>query len=1006
VLGVCEGHDKLKRSVHTASSTGGKVSKGFGVPTYLLSSYWSNWKSHSAAQLRLSVSPEAYPLPNGWVLVGFIDVDFDANDVLSCADRGGMTRQLEVVCRPANDANPSVARPADCYPFVVRTTIAMEWVEGRVPSINVTLEPRAMLENMLPTSIAVRSPMPHIFGLVAADGDGDVFELQSRSCIEIFTSGPSIAVLIKCSDKPVGGTATGWMEGGWIDLPLVAEFRLPEPLRCVFPFLRTDSVDTTRPSRGSEFFITQGSPNLSDSFLERVAKGSVGSQPDPMTPEIEVSLALSERDAHIFYVTACNSAVDHTGDILFEQVTGHQPLRGSVRRSFVEAEAKRGSFSQPFCPLGAYATQLHRGRVTLLPAVLDPIRLVHLTMEGDEGFRRSAPFRVEDMSICDGGIEATPLNWENGSQSGFFAYRQLVSANQSEIHVVPEYIVFNGSKKDRVQIRQPGGLEFTVEPGSIAPLYTSSHETAVISVECLSIGGRTAPLRIDSLGLRVAIVKSKEGYPLGSLAMQTVVGGRDSRLVVKLGEVKFSSRAESTEEQRPSSSSLGILQYDFLRFRVQWSSLEVSLYEARPVTGKGEAFVESALDRITQISSPQLAQQNQYSEKTWVEAREKLALARDSSQEQKVGLGPVCTILFHRFTIDWQRVFKDETPTTTREPLRYPERSQLSIIIHHIQIRDDTPNSPLPIVLESAAKLSFFDLCVRFKGPLDADLVRIDLFDLNLAHANGVSERIVVKTSEDFVWKFLDLANRIVVAAGEFSGVNLELVWDNDHDGYKVLARDKKPSYIENATRYSPPESDLLLDVNKARVSPFTVLISFKRNPQAPRYAVVRGVRGANIMNYFSRKLKFTIDRAELQFAAYEARNVKGPPDRLWEILSTVYMSRMKLKLVTLMSAASFQDWKKLADRDGGDDAFVQGDLLRAAGNLSGKTASYVLANTGRGLGQGISFATGALGNGIENATSAVGVKPLGAGVNSVVSGVGDGVAKTLTGGMCVCACR
>lgn len=362
---------------------------------------------------------------------------------------------------------------------------------------------------------------------------------------------------------------------------------------------------------------------------------------------------------------------------------------------------------------------------------------------------------------------------------------------------------------------------------------------------------------------------------------------------------------------------------------------------------------------------------------------------------------PTATLQF-RFTIDWQRVFKEEDsskPRSTRDALVSPERSQLSVIVHNVQLRDETPGSPYPIVFDATSETSFLDLCIRCRGPLNSELVKVDLFDLNLAHANGVSERIVVNTNEDFVWKLLDLANRIMLAAGEFSGVDMELNWDDDNGGYVVSFRDKKSSYIEEESKYTPPKSDQLLDITRARVSPFTLLVSFKRNPHKSRYQLVKGVRGANIMNYFTRRLKFKIEKAELKFARYEAQHVKGPPDRLVELLSTVYLSRMKLKFVTIMTAASFQDWKSLAARDGGDDEFVEGDILRVTGNLAGNTVNYVLRKAGRGLGQGVSAVTTTLGNEIENATGAIGARAVGTGISSIVTGVGDGVGSTISGG-------
>jgi hypothetical protein len=62
---------------------------------------------------------------------------------------------------------------------------------------------------------------------------------------------------------------------------------------------------------------------------------------------------------------------------------------------------------------------------------------LHLSMEGDEGVRRSLPFRIDDISICEGGVDCTPVKWEDDTYSGFWLYRRL-NSYQSEIHVVPE----------------------------------------------------------------------------------------------------------------------------------------------------------------------------------------------------------------------------------------------------------------------------------------------------------------------------------------------------------------------------------------------------------------------------------------------------------------------------------------------------------------------------------------------------------------------------------------
>jgi hypothetical protein len=276
--------------------------------------------------------------------------------------------------------------------------------------------------------------------------------------------------------------------------------------------------------------------------------------------------------------------------------------------------------------------------------------------------------------------------------------------------------------------------------------------------------------------------------------------------------------------------------------------------------------------------------------------------------------------------------------------------------------------------------------------------VQVDLFDLNLAHANDISDKIVLNTSEDFVWNLFDLTNRILAASGELAGFALKLEEDEGHGGFIVSIVDSGNNHQDEAM-YTTPKSDKLYNINLARVSPFTVLVTFKRNPEASRYKKVQKVKGANLMNYFMQRLKFTIERAELKFGRYEERSLNGPPDRLFESLCAVYLSRMKFKLVTLITAASLQDWKYLAARDGGDDEFVEGDLLRATGNLGGRAAHHVLKKLGRGLGDGVSGLSHSIGAGIETTTERIGVGKLGVGVNSVVSGVGDGVGNTIAGG-------
>jgi hypothetical protein len=945
--------------------------------------------------IALSFSPQIFSGQNDWELVGGTKLRMNGN---SFSLANSSLDRFEITCRPVNRKNPSDTNvPRDLSSFVFQAIVSMLLVDGKDPFIEIFIEPRSVISNKIPVKIDVKTPMPHVFSRLRRDlvyGDDLIHSIEPGEFLEIFSPGPSIAVIMKLSDLPVGGTSTDWISGGWVDLPLIPEFRMREPLQCNFPFVQKsmDPLSLSR-SKGIDFCIAQGSASIENLSFSNKSSGSVSSND---SVELSSPPPLSE-DWLNFFVTVHSYAIDHTGDLLFEQLVSS--ASATLHRSSTGFESHRTSGSAlQSPPTSAFSSRNYRGRVSLLPRSDIEIRLLHLSMDGEDGLRKSLPFRIDDVSICDGGIDSTALKWEDGTLSGFYTYRQLVSSYQSELHVIPEYIIFNGSKNHVVCVRRPSGAEAVLRSGGVAPLRRQGHETAAIKLEYPELGAFSNPLRIDALGLRVAILMARDGLIVGSVAIQNVVGDRNSRFVVKIGEVNSGSLAE----RHILSSPYVMLRDDFFRFRIKWSELKMTLNEARPLSATKQAFIENALDHLQKVSTPVKSEKTALISPTttWVESREDYIHRRNEAKEDD-SEKPVCTILFSRFTVDWQRVFKDDGPKkvrSEREAVESSERSQFAMVIHSVEIRDETVGSAFPVVFDSTSQLaSFFDLCVRFRGQSNSELMMVDLFDLNLSHVNGVSEKMYLNTDEDFVWKVLDLANRIVVAAAEFAGVDVELHWDDEQEGY-VVAITEKTSFSNEQSEYTPPKSDTIFHIKKTRVSPFKVVVSFKRNPQSSRYKLYRGVKGANIMNYFTRRLKFKIDKAELDFSQFEVSDVKGPPDRFIELITTVYLSKMKSKVVTIMTAASFQDWKFLASREGGDDAYKEGDILRATGNIAGTTANFVFKGAGQGIGSGVSTVASTLGDGIEAASSAIGVRALGAGVNSLVTGVGGGVGETISG--------
>ena len=244
------------------------------------------------------------------------------------------------------------------------------------------------------------------------------------------------------------------------------------------------------------------------------------------------------------------------------------------------------------------------------------------------------------------------------------------------------------------------------------------------------------------------------------------------------------------------------------------------------------------------------------------------------------------------------------------------------------------------------------------------------------------------------MWKLIDTADLIVNASQDGAES------DTDKDCLDRVFAAHVPEYIKTTEPvHTPPQVATIYDIAKARVSPFTIVVSFKRTPQAERYEKFINNQGANLMRYFTQQLKFTVDHCNLHFARYEETHIKGPMDRVREIFTAVYISRMKLKAVQILAAASFGDWKSLSARDDGDDEFVDGDLLRVSGTLAGNSVAFAFNKVGRGIGKGVTVGFEAIGGGIENGASLLGAKTFGLKANQAVAGVGGAVGGTLQGG-------
>jgi len=967
-VGTCEpnnSRNQIPRTLRAADGVASESRSALSIPMPLLGNFQKDWQNYGRTEVALKITPllpQTNDLHNDVTQLsgGEIPISVSLQKIRQ-AHGDYIHSSVEVTCRLGQHL------PA----LTLQVTYTMTLIDGGHVFLNVSLEPRAIVENKMPVAMKIRTPMPLTFSSCQKEENGNSNEtthcVNPNEFIEIFTPGPSIAFTTRTWDNRIAGLELG--DSGWVDLPLTHEFRLQEPIVGTLPLQTGKPTFSERsPSNrdvGVEFYIVQGVENLKTlAYL------------DARKPRSEFPNSQFRSNGPLsFSLTICNYAVDHTGYILFEQATkiGDGPLMWQSNIATPANESERSLFnefngiaknirtsqtrssmgnrgSQPL-PFGAFSSPVHRRRISLLPNAQCPIRLLQMTIAGTDGFNRTMPFMIDHTPLGDGGASTLPILWENRQESGLFAYRHLINEHQSEIHIIPEFIVFNGSESTLL-VKEKMMPEVLIEAGDTGQLRAMARPNGLgVSLNFIELECQTKSVSVSKLGLKVEFLYARESLQkVGSVCIETVIDTLgDSRLVVKVGEVKFGST------ESPVIKEKGLFDDDHCRFRVRWTELKLILNE--------------------------------------VEQKRREWNVRKKGSKNQVNEQPIMAVTFSRFTVDFQRVFK----ALERSDV---QKSQICVIVHNIEIKDLTPNTHYPVVFESSSASSVFDICIRINGPLDADVVQVRLFHLNLAHKHGKSEKMILTTSESYVWRILDLVNRILAASGEVSGFTLK--YENDDDDNYVLkiedSGDKKsrPSPSEK-NRYTAPTSDFY-NIAHAFVSPFTIVVSFRRAPDLFRYQKVHDGPGAAVTNYFTRNLKFAIEKAELSFTRYEAKNLKGTSDRLIETLSTVYMGRMKYKVISLLSAATLKDWRFLAGRDTGDDEYVEGDILRATGNLAGKSAGLVFKHVGLGVGGGVARASSFIGQGIESGTSKLGARKFGAGVNSIVTGVGSGVGDTVSG--------
>ena len=453
-------------------------------------------------------------------------------------------------------------------------------------------------------------------------------------------------------------------------------------------------------------------------------------------------------------ILAMNFAIDHTqGDLLLEEVSPQEGRKGSAVAS---SDATSGI---SVATRGAYALPDRKARLILIPSPDTPFKLVpsKLKPPGADGFQLGSIFRVKDVIFCGGGVQSSAILWDKSKiVSSYFAYRKFSSFGQTEIHLVPEFVVFNGSGSlIHVAEKVRGDVTVTMKADEVVPWIMPDRARGLnLIFKFPSIGGKTDDaIRFDEIGSKVLVVRNRSGGAIGSISVQTEPGHSDSRLVIKVGALKLSGADDNIARNEIKSEQL--FTGDFFRFRARLAELQITLNDTQQsesmrgsIYDRNRAALESAFD----IKAP---------DGETAETGQEIAVNSTDVRESNVA-----QIIFERFTVDFQRIFKARSKDTDDhaevsgtggiDDADAVERSQLAVIVSVFQIKDCTPDARYPLIFDSSdTSASFLDLCIRLRGSFDQPLVHLECFDLNISCVGGKANTITIKTDERFLWKML-----------------------------------------------------------------------------------------------------------------------------------------------------------------------------------------------------------------------------------------------------------
>ena len=158
------------------------------------------------------------------------------------------------------------------------------------------------------------------------------------------------------------------------------------------------------------------------------------------------------------------------------------------------------------------------------------------------------------------------------------------------------------------------------------------------------------------------------------------MGAQNSRLVIKIGTVQLGNGAKHL------SPSKGMYGKDHIRFRIRWSEMQVTLNDTQLICKRSSKikFTETALSRFAKTNSNKGNRESNmahfaqtFSENLSSDQKVIAAEYFEASKGQKLSHVMVAQMTYDRFTVDYQRIFKESNKASRRVDSDESERTQL-----------------------------------------------------------------------------------------------------------------------------------------------------------------------------------------------------------------------------------------------------------------------------------------------------------------------------------------